>query len=85
LGRNLGETNLRRRRRNEDPIREYDRLPPALRAWIAQAALPWRPRSVLRAYKKALSRTGSGRQALEELTRLEAQQLAKDRGDKYLI
>ncbi|WP_170406198.1 DUF6525 family protein [Ruegeria arenilitoris] len=78
MGRNLGQTNLRKRRRREDPMREFDRLPPVLRAWVAQAALPWRPRSVLRAYNNALARTGDQRHALDELRRLESLQLAKD-------
>ena len=60
-------------------MREFDRLPPVLRAWVSQAALPWRPRSVLRAYNKALDRTGNQSRALDELRRLEAVQLAKDR------
>ncbi|WP_420585011.1 DUF6525 family protein [Ruegeria sp.] len=78
MGRNLGQTKLRKRRRNESPMREYDRLPPVLRTWVSQAALPWRPRSVLRAYNAALARTGDQSRALEELKRLEAAQLAKD-------
>lgn len=78
MGRNLGQTKLRKRRRREDPMREFDRLPPVLRNWVSQAALPWRPRSVLRAYNNALARTGDRGHALDELSRLEAVQLAKD-------
>ncbi len=78
MGRNLGQTKLRKRRRRENPMREFDRLPPILRSWVSQAALPWRPRSVLRAYNTALAKTGSQSRALEELQRLEAVQLAKD-------
>ncbi len=78
MARNLGQTKLRKRRRNENPMREYDRLPPILRSWVSQAALPWRPRSVLRAYNTALARTGNQSRALDELRRLEAAQLAKD-------
>ncbi|MCA0928264.1 DUF6525 family protein [Ruegeria profundi] len=78
MGRNLGQTKLRKRRRRENPMREFDRLPPILRSWVSQAALPWRPRSVLRAYNTALAKTGSQSRALEELRRLEAVQLAKD-------
>ncbi len=79
MPRNLGQTKLRKRRRAEDPMREFDRLPPVLRIWTSQAALPWRPRSVLRAYKKALVQTGDQGRALEELGRLEALQLAKEK------
>ena len=39
-------TSLRRRRRS-CPITQYDRLPPELRHWLAQAALPWSPVSAL--------------------------------------
>ncbi|MEM6657768.1 MAG: DUF6525 family protein [Pseudomonadota bacterium] len=75
---NLGSTRLKKRKRREDPMREFDRLPPPLRAWLANAALPWRPRSVRRAYDRALSRTGDPSYALQELDRLQAKQLAKD-------
>ncbi|WP_170331974.1 DUF6525 family protein [Ruegeria arenilitoris] len=78
MSRNLGQTKIRKRRRSENPMREFDSLPPILRAWVSQAALPWRPRSVLRAYNTALARTGDQSRALEELRRLEAAQLAKD-------
>ena len=39
-GGNLGQTRLRRRRRDGDAMAEFDRLPPPLRAWLAAAALP---------------------------------------------
>ena len=79
MGRNLGQTNLRKRRRCGDPMQEIDQLPPHLRAWLAKAVLPWRPLSVKRAYDRALARTGDGQHALEELDRLQTAQLAKDR------
>ncbi|MEM6667415.1 MAG: DUF6525 family protein [Pseudomonadota bacterium] len=75
---NLGHTRLRKRRRCENPMQEFDRLPPELRAWLSHAALPWRPRSVQRAFDKAMARTGDAADALAELSRLEAQQLARD-------
>ncbi|CUH67196.1 hypothetical protein TG4357_02867 [Thalassovita gelatinovora] len=59
-------------------MHEFDQLPPVLRAWLAHAALPWRPRSVRRAYDRALALTGEPSSALSELDRLEALQLAKD-------
>ncbi|MEL7343597.1 MAG: DUF6525 family protein [Pseudomonadota bacterium] len=61
-----------------DPMREYDRLPPELRAWLPSAALPWRPRSVQRAYERAVARTGDRHSALEELSRIERCNVAKD-------
>lgn len=78
MPRNLGETRLRKRRCKEDPMREYDKLPPVLRSWVANAALPWRPRSVLRAYERALSASGNPTTALNELERLQSKQIAKD-------
>lgn len=78
MGRNLGQTRLRRRRRNEDPMRDFDRLPAILRSWLAGAALPWRPRSVLRAYNRALSQCGEPDLALAELDRLQAARLQQD-------
>ncbi|MEM7721504.1 MAG: DUF6525 family protein [Pseudomonadota bacterium] len=78
MTRNLGETRLRKRRRSEDAMRDFDRLPPILRSWLAGAALPWRPRSVQRAYNRALAATGDPHEALAELERLQSSRLAKD-------
>lgn len=75
---NLGETRLRTRKRHEDPMRAFDRLPPDLRSWLANAALPWRPRSVQRAYDRALARTGDPATALAELDRIQHSKLARD-------
>ena len=63
---NRGRTSLKCKRRIEDPMREYDRLSPELRAWLAQAILPWRPRSVKRAYERAFSKLGSKELAMNE-------------------
>jgi len=78
MGRNLGQTRLRKRRRLEDPMREFDRLPAILRSWLSEAALPWRPRLVHRAYTRALARFGNPEAALSELDRLETQRLGAD-------
>lgn len=77
-GRNTGRTSLRQRRRCLDPMREFDRLPPALRAWLARACLPWGPRSVLRAYRRALGQSGDAGRALQALDAIEARQIARD-------
>lgn len=77
---NRGQTALRCRRRTGCSMREYDRLPAELRAWLAVAILPWAPRSARRAYDRALSRTASPRQALQELDRIQARLVAKDAG-----
>jgi hypothetical protein len=75
---NRGQTSLKLRRRTEDPMRDFDRLPPELRAWLASAVLPWRPRSVRRAFERAVARTLDRARALEELDRLQDRLVAKD-------
>ena len=59
-------------------MRDYDGLPQELRAWVAAADLPWRPRSVRRSFERALADTGDVNQALEELDRLQERLVAKD-------
>lgn len=75
---NRGKTTLKRRQRGRTPMRDYDDLPPDLRNWVAQAALPWSIRSVRAAYAKAISRKGDPQQALSELDRVQRALLAKD-------
>lgn len=38
--RNLGQTSLRRKRRNGDPMKTFDGLPAPVRQWVADAVLP---------------------------------------------
>ena len=87
--RNRGTTSLKLKRRNEDPMREFDRLPADLRLWLTSAKLPWRPRSVRRAFDQAFARTRDAELALRELDALEARLVAKDGpkvwGDEYPI
>jgi hypothetical protein len=71
-------TNLRRRRREVDPMAEYDRLPPPVRAWLAGARLPWSPRSAARAFATALRETRDPQAALAALDALESRRLAHD-------
>lgn len=78
-GGNLGQTRLKRRRRSGDPMQAFDRLPPELRRWIAQAALPWSPASCLSLWRKALSEHGSTEAALDRLRRAEAALLMRER------
>tara|TARA_B110001450_G_scaffold242134_1_gene252174 strand:+ start:119 stop:400 length:282 start_codon:yes stop_codon:yes gene_type:complete len=75
---NLGSTNLKRKRQNGNPILEYDRLPKELRKWIANAQLPWRPKSVLKAYERAYSRTSNSKKAMHELSRIQNHLVSKD-------
>lgn len=72
-------TSLRRRRR-PCTIARYDRLPPELRRWLAQAALPWSPDSALRLWQKLLRETaGDAEAAHRRLDLIEARMLVRDR------
>ena len=71
-------TSLRRRRR-PCPIKQYDRLPPELRRWLAQAALPWSPASALRLWRKLLRETAGNTEAVwRRLDLVEARMLMRD-------
>ncbi|MEP2716133.1 DUF6525 family protein [Pseudophaeobacter sp.] len=74
---NLGKTRVKRRRRNEDPMRAYDQLPSELRLWMQEAKLPWSPASCRRVWRKAKARGDSLEQALISLDRAEAATLAR--------
>lgn len=75
---NRGQTSLRRRRRSTDPMADFDRLPGELRAWLAAAILPWGPKSVRRAFDRAVARMQSTKLALQELDRLQMRLVARD-------
>jgi hypothetical protein len=76
---NRGATGLRPRRRAEDQMQAFDRLPPELRAWLREAALPWSPRSCRAIWAKA-RRDGAGpAETIARLNRAEAATLAKAR------
>nr|WP_111300657.1 DUF6525 family protein [Paracoccus saliphilus] len=77
-GANLGQTAQRLRRRTRDPMAAFDALPPALRLWLSQAALPWSPTSCQRLWQKARDRGASIPEALEALDRAEAQALRRE-------
>jgi hypothetical protein len=77
--RNLGTTSLPIRKRSEDPMAAYDRLPPDLRAWMQDAALPWSPRSCRAIWQKVKQRGGSDAEAAARLAAVEAAMLARDR------
>lgn len=71
-------TTLRRRRRS-NPMQAYDALPHPLRAWIAQAALPWSPSSCRRIWQKARAKGDSVETILARLDRAEQMTLSRDR------
>ena len=75
---NRRKTSLKLKRRNEDPMREFDRLPAELRVWLASAVLPWRPGSVRRAFDRAIARTRDTSRALDDLDRLQSRLVAQD-------
>ena len=75
---NLGDTKLRKHRRTSDPMKEFDRMPKLLREWLSGAALPWAPKSVYRAYKKALKKNGNSKIALQYLDNLQQKRLSAD-------
>ena len=75
---NQGQTTLKRRRRTADKMGEYDRLSPELRQWLSSAMLPWRPRSVQRAFAKAYDRTGDAADALSELDQMQRRMITTD-------
>lgn len=69
---NLGQVAQRLRHRAGDPMAAYDALPPVLRQWLSQAALPWSPASCLRLWKKARAAGADPEEALAALDRAEA-------------
>lgn len=73
---NLGAVQLKLRRRRGDPMQAYDALPPDLRRWLAQAALPWSPSSCLAIWKKART----AQDAIDRLERAERAMLARFTG-----
>ncbi len=76
--RNLGATNQRGRRRCDDPMRAYDALPPPLRRWMSEAALPWSPASCRRIWSQSRARGETIEAVLARLDRAEETCLARD-------
>ena len=69
---NLGETNLRRRKRVGNSMYEFDHLPKQLRKWMNSAILPWSPVSVRRLWCKSINNGLSYEEALHVLDNAEA-------------
>jgi hypothetical protein len=66
-------------RSGDNPLAEYDALPAPLRRWLAEAAMPWSPRSALRIWRRVLRRSGGDvAKAQAEMSRIEAERLAED-------
>lgn len=69
----------RLRKWRASPMAQHDRLPPELRAWLAQAALPWSAHSALKLWHRALREAGGDTSAAKAaLTRAEARMIARD-------
>ena len=78
MAHNRGQTSLKSSLRNEDPMQDFDRLSQELRACIAAADLPWRPRSVRKTFERALAKMGSREKAFEELSRIQRRLVSKE-------
>lgn len=76
---NLGSTALKRRRRTTDPMTTYDTLPQPLRRWLAEAVLPWSPKSCKRIWGKARSNGLSVDDAIVVLTEAERKTLSREK------
>lgn len=78
----MARSNLRtglRRSVCTNPMARYDRLPPELRRWLAQAALPWSSRSSLKLWHQCLKKSRGDIAAAEKRLYLaEAKMLRKD-------
>ncbi len=66
------------RRRCEDPMAAYDRLPPDLRKWLREAKLPWSPKSCRAIWTKAIRQGLSAEDALDRLDRAELRTLQRE-------
>jgi len=73
---NLSSPRIRWRAVN--PMAEHDRLPAPLRAWLAQAALPWSAQSARRLWQRAMQETHCPDAALQHLKRAETKTLARE-------
>lgn len=76
----MTKANLRtslRRARCTAPMARYDRLPPELRRWLAQAALPWSPKSCLRLWHRCLIKSHGDVKAAEERLYLAEQKMLR--------
>jgi hypothetical protein len=74
----LGQTSLRGKRRVGTPMQNFDALPPPLRHWLGQAALPWSPTSARRIWNTARTQGLSEDEALSILSKAEAGTLSRD-------
>ncbi|WP_299144959.1 DUF6525 family protein [uncultured Tateyamaria sp.] len=76
---NLGQTRLRGKRRNVDPMQAYDALPTQLRRWLCHAALPWSPASARKIWNRARATGLDTDEAIALLRRSETNTLAREK------
>ena len=76
---NLGATTLKKQRRAADSMMTYDLLPEPLRSWLAEAALPWSPKSCKRIWDKARTNGLSVNDTIVVLTEVERKNLSQDK------
>ena len=76
---NIGETNLRRRKRVGNSMYEFDQLPKPLRKWLSKAILPWSPLSVRRVWHRSITKGLSSQEALGVLDKTEECILKKEK------
>lgn len=60
-------------------MRAYDALPPVLRQWLANAALPWSPESCRRIWRAGRARGESEAALIARLEQAEQRTLSRDR------
>lgn len=66
-------------RRRTSPMAAFDRLPPDLRCWLHDAALPWSPASALKLWHRALRQAGGDpARARAALDAVQARTIARD-------
>ena len=78
MSNNLGQTSLKRRKRQADAMQAFDTLPAPLRQWLSNAALPWSPASVRGLWHKARAKGMTEEAALAHLTKCEVTMLRND-------
>ena len=67
-----------RRRHRSDPMQAFDTLPPVLRRWLHQAALPWSAASARRIWRQVLAEGATIETVVARLDRAERRTLSRD-------
>ena len=75
---NIGATRQKVRARAHDPMHAFDALPPPLRRWLADAALPWSPSSCRRIWQRARAKGEPVEAVLTRLSQAQEACLARE-------